>query len=117
MKRQLVFIYNANKDPISAIADYAQKLLKPSTYQCELCSLTHHNFGERSAWKKFRERANAELDFMYLREFEETFNLHYSFPVILERMDGGFRLIFGKGELQNMKSVEELVEKLEKELA
>lgn len=113
MERKLVFVYNANTDPISAIVDYAHKVFKPSTYKCELCALTHHNLGQRSEWKKFRQRAKVEMEFMYIRGFEAEFNLHYEYPVILEKEDREFRLIMGKKELQTIQSVEGLIEKLE----
>ena len=113
MERKLVFVYNANTDPISALVDYAHKVFKPSTYKCELCALTHHNLGQRSAWKKFKNRSKVEMEFMYIRGFEAEFNLQYEYPVILERKDEGFFLIMGKKELQKIESVEQLIEKLE----
>jgi len=117
MNRQLIFVYNANTDPVSAIVDYAHKVFKPSTYKCELCALTHHNLGERTAWKKFKERSKAEMEFMYIRGFEKQFNLRYDYPVILERSSDDFQVLLDKKELQKVKSVEELIERLEKERA
>ena len=113
MERQLIFVYNANTDPISAIVDYAHKVFKPSTYKCELCALTHHNLGERSVWKEFKNHANAEMEFLYIRGFEAKFNLQYNYPVILEKADGGFLQIMGKKELQKISSVDELITQLE----
>lgn len=113
MERKLIFVYNANTDPISTIVDYAHKVFKPSTYKCELCALTHHNFGERNAWKEFKKHANAEMEFMYIRSFEAKFNLLYDYPVILEKNKEGFLQIMGKKELQKIKSVEELIVELE----
>ena len=113
MERTLIFVYNANTDPISAIVDYAHKVFKPSTYKCELCALTYHNLGERSAWKKYKKQSNVEMEFMYIRGFEEKFNLQYEYPVILEREVDGFFEIMGKKELQKIKSVDVLIAELE----
>lgn len=113
MRRQLIFVYNANTDPISAIVDYAHKMFRPSTYNCELCALTHHNFGERSAWKEFKNRVNADMEFMYIRSFETEFNLQYNYPVILEKREGGLIQILGKKELQKIDSVNELITELD----
>lgn len=113
MDRKLLFVYNANTDPMSAIVDYAHKVFKPSTYKCELCALTHHNLGQRSAWKKFKKRSEVEMEFMYIRGFEAKFNLQYQYPVILERKGDEFLQVMGKSELQKIESVEELIEKLE----
>lgn len=113
MKRELIFVYNANSDPLSAMVDYAHKLFRPSTYACDLCALTHHNLGERAAWKKFKERSNVDMDFMYIRGFEATFNLRYDYPVIIERCDEQFKEILTKTELKQMITVEELIDFLE----
>lgn len=113
MESTLIFVYNANTDPVSAIVDYAHKVFKPSTYKCELCTLTHHNLGERSAWKKFKEHATVEMEFMYIRGFEAKFNLQYDYPVIIEKVGDDFVQLMGKKELQEIKSVEALIDQLE----
>ena len=88
MEHKLVFVYNANTDPISAIVDYAHKVFKPSTYKCELCALTHHNLGQRSAWKEFKRGTNATLEFWYIKQFEKEFQLSTEYPIIYERRNG-----------------------------
>lgn len=116
MERQLIFVYNANTDPISAVVDYAHKVFKPSTYKCKLCALTHHNLGVRSAWKNFKKQSNVNMEFMYIRGFEAQFNVQYDYPVILERKDDKFVLFIGKDELQKMSSVENLISELNRKL-
>lgn len=113
MEGKLIFVYNANTDPISAIVDYAHKVFKPSTYKCELCALTHHNLGQRNAWRKFKQRSNVEMEFMYIRGFEKEFNLRFEYPVILVQSDESIRQLMGKEEFQRVESVEELIEILE----
>jgi hypothetical protein len=112
MKSTLLFVYNANSDLGSKLFDYAHKVFQPSTYACELCALTHDHFGERKSWKKFKQRTDVAMDFMYLRDFEERFNLSYEFPVILRRKGNEFEEIITKGDLKEMTSVEELIERL-----
>lgn len=114
MKSTLLFVYNANSDLPSKLIDYAHKVLRPSTYACELCALTHDHFGERTAWKNFKQRTNRDMDFMYLRDFESTFNLRLDFPVIIERKGKEVEVIVTKSELKRMRSVEELIERLER---
>lgn len=113
MERTLFFVYNANADPISAIVDYAHKVFKPSTYQCELCALTHHHFGERNDWKNFKKRAKVDLEFMYISGFESKFNLQYNYPVILEKINEEWVELIGKKELKKMHSIHDLISKLE----
>ncbi len=37
----LLFVYNADSGLVAGLFDSAHKLLSPSTYQCQLCTLTH----------------------------------------------------------------------------
>jgi hypothetical protein len=113
MEGKLIFVYNANTDPVSAIVDYAHKVFKPSTYKCDLCGLTYHNFGQRSAWKKFKARSTMEMEFMYIRGFEKEFNLRFEYPVILVKNGENIQQLMGKKDFQGIESVEELIEKLE----
>ncbi len=113
MEGKLIFVYNANSDPISVIVDYAHKVFKPSTYKCELCALTHHNLGQRNAWKHFKARSKMEMEFMYIHGFEKEFNLQFEYPVILVRHDDSIHELMGKKEFQSIESVEKLIEKLE----
>ncbi len=55
---KLIFVYNANAGKLSAALDIAHKIISPSTYQCNLCSLTHGTFTERDVWKKFSEESD-----------------------------------------------------------
>ncbi len=116
MERNLIFVYNANTDSISVLVDYAHKVFKPSTYKCELCTLTHHNLGERSAWKKFKRSAKVGMEFMYIRGFEAKFNHRYEYPVILEKTADGFVQLMDKKTLRKIKSVDALILLLQKML-
>ncbi len=113
MSSKIIFIYNANTDPISAAVDYAHKVFKPSTYKCELCSLTHHNLGQRSAWKAFKARTEADLEFWYIRQFEKRHKAKYEYPIILNKVSNGFEVLMSKQEIAELTGVEELIQKLE----
>lgn len=116
MERTLIFVYNAQSDAFSALFDYAHKLFKPSTYQCDLCSLTHHNLGERKAWKVFKEQSSIEMKFRYIRQFENEFNQSLTYPVIVMKKGDQLEVFMTKLEISQLKSVEELTWELEKRL-
>ncbi len=109
----LLFVYNANTDIKSAVFDYAHKVFSPSTYQCELCALTHHNLGERKAWKRFKKRTDVTMEFWYIKQFEGEFNMRFDYPVVLRKREDGLHLFMSKAELQQLESVEELIGVLE----
>ncbi|WP_420378862.1 GTPase [Gilvibacter sp.] len=87
MKRALHFVYNANSGKLNALKDSLHKWLSPETYNCDLCSLTHHSFQEVAAWKTFRQEATLPMYFYHKDEFEKAFRSKwlpkYEFPIIL----------------------------------
>lgn len=109
---KLIFVYNANTDPLSAISDYAHKVFSPSTYKCDLCALTHHNLGQRSSWKTFRENTEANMKFLYIRQFEREFNFSPEYPVILESRKGELIPVLDKYKLAEIESIDELIKAL-----
>ncbi len=113
MNSEFVFVYNANTDVINAMVDYAHKVFKPSTYKCDLCALTHHNLGQRSAWKKFKENSCSNFSFWYIRQFEKAYSERYEYPVVLKIVENGFELLLSRSEIAKLKSVEQLINKLE----
>ena len=52
-ENRLVFIYNAKSGIINGIFDYVHKFVSPSTYSCNLCSLTYDNLGKKNEWAKY----------------------------------------------------------------
>jgi hypothetical protein len=106
---ELLFVYNANNDPISKLGDYVHKIVSPSTYKCDLCALTHHNFGTRSSWKKFIDQTSDEMKFWYINDFEAAFDTSYNSPVVLEKTDNNFKIVLGKEQLASVKDAAALI--------
>ena len=61
---KLVFVYNAESGIVNGIFDSFHKILKPSTYTCDLCVITHNHVGIRKAWGKQME--SIVIDKIYL---------------------------------------------------
>ncbi len=70
---KLIFVYDANEGFWSKTLDFAHKIIKPSTYACGLCKLTHGNFVENEEWRTFRETAVVEMEFCYKEEFYDKY--------------------------------------------
>ncbi len=109
---KILFVYNANKDPVSALVGYVHKVFRPSTYPCELCALTYHNFGERSEWKDFRKERGENVEFRYIREFENTFSLRPEYPVVLSQEGEELSIVMSREQIQSCKDVTELIERI-----
>lgn len=64
----LVFVYNANSGFTSRLIDSLHKSISPNTYSCDLCSLTHSNFGMKKEWRKFLNELPVEKIFIHKNE-------------------------------------------------
>jgi hypothetical protein len=75
MQNTLIFVYNADEDYFSQVTDYLHKVFRPKTYACNLCSLTHSNFGMKSDFKEFIKSFD-NLEFLHKDEFYRKFSEH-----------------------------------------
>ena len=91
--------------------DFAHKIVSPSTYSCDLCSLTHGNFGEKDHWTRFRENSGVEMRFLYSEEFEREFGPSFKYPFIAKDQLSP-ELLLNHQEISEIESVEELIETL-----
>ena len=66
---KIIFVYNADSGIINTVKDYFHKIVKPSTYQCNLCSLTFDNLGMKKGWKTFVDDLEPEIEFLHKDEF------------------------------------------------
>lgn len=110
---KLIFIYNAYSGRLNSLIDIGHKLLSPSTYKCSLCAFTHDTFSESIKWKNFREESGITMEFFHKDEFEEKFKIsHLSYPSIIKYENDHFSTVLDKQLLDNIKNVEELIERL-----
>ena len=80
-------MYNANSGMVNSWLDIAHKIIKPETYACDLCSLTHGSFREKRIWKDFKNEFPIPMEFYHKDEFLKEYNSKwlpsYEFPIIL----------------------------------
>ncbi|MBQ4818437.1 GTPase [Aquimarina sp. MMG016] len=108
--RALIFVYNAKSGFWNKSIDMVHKILSPSTYSCDLCSLTHGNFSENQIWKEFRENSNYDFAFIYKDEFLDKYQIpNLKLPVIFEKDEGDLKLLIDDEELSKLTSVESLI--------
>jgi len=118
-ERKLVFVYNANSDAISLVKDFWRKLLKPSTYECNLCAVTFGAFGMKKEWKnfvndldvpvEFKKKDKFKFEFLHKDEFNQEYNVaDAKFPSAYVLDQSGFKLFISQDEMNSVKSVNEL---------
>ncbi len=109
---KLVFVYNADSGLINTLIDIGHKAISPQTYECNLCDLTFGLFKEHKKWKQFREASNTEMEFLHRDEFEQKYARKFEYPVILKE-DNDLSVMISQAELNEIKTLDELISKVE----
>lgn len=105
---KLIFVYNADSGVLNTVKDIGQKLLSPQSYNCFLCSLTHGTFRENPDWKKFREDASTEMEFLHRNEFQKEHEAEIDYPCIIKQTDT-MEVVVSKEQLGNFAALEDLI--------
>lgn len=112
-KPKLIFVYNAKSGIFNLLSDAAHKIFSPQTYACNLCALTHSNFGMKREWKKFLETLDAPLEFLHADEFRREYRPgEIKLPAIFEVRSGKLDLLIDSETINRLRSVEELKSRL-----
>ncbi|MCL6218401.1 GTPase [Zunongwangia pacifica] len=113
MHKKLIFVYNANSGAWNSVLDSAHKMLKPETYSCKLCAVTHGLTGEKKSWKKYRKSSNVPMEFYHKDEFLKTFAskylLKFEFPAVLYPENEELQVLISAEEFKEISSVEKLI--------
>ena len=113
MSRKFIFVYNADSGLFNTVTDIAHKVLSPKTYSCNLCAPTHGHFKVRDVWVAYLEQAQAEFEFLHKDEFVKTYAQQHELPAIFEDKAGQLQILFGKEEINKLKTIEQLVDLME----
>jgi hypothetical protein len=115
MEKKLILVYNADSGIINSVTDYFHKIVKPSTYQCNLCALTYDNFGMISIWKDFANDLSVDVEFLHKDEFEKEYKFEkVEFPSGFLKKGVDVDLLISADEINRCKSLPELMELVEK---
>jgi hypothetical protein len=113
MQNTMIFVYNADEDYFSQVSDYLHKVFRPKTYACNLCSLTHSNFGMRSEFKDFIESFN-DIEFLHKDEFQLKFGDYKNdkLPAVYVRNSNDtnkLAVLISRDEINKINSLDELI--------
>lgn len=109
--KSLVFVYNARSGWINNVLDIGHKIIRPDTYSCNLCAITHNTFSEKKTWKNFREQSNMEMIFYYIDAFEHEYsNQKFTYPVVLIKINDRLTELLSDTEINTIETVEGLIE-------
>ncbi len=87
-KEKLIFVYNADEGAFNTIMDTAHKIFAPSTYECNLCALTHGVTSMKSEWKSYMSTLNYETRFYHRAGFKTEWPmLDIELPAVMIQKD------------------------------
>ena len=114
-KRNIIFVYNAKGGKWNYILDTVHKYASPSTYECNLCKITH-DLKMREAWRKFIESSPHNFKFLHSEELEEYNLLNYKndLPICVEENNGEYKILINKDQMNKYKDEFDLINILEK---
>ena len=113
--RNIIFVYNAKGGKWNYILDTVHKYASPSTYECNLCKITH-DLKMKEAWRKFIESSPHNFKFLHSEELEEYNLLNYKndLPICVEENNGEYKILINKDQMNKYKDEFELINILEK---
>jgi len=119
-KKCLVFIFNADSGAINSVKDFFHKMVKPSTYECNLCAVTFGNFGMKKEWAEYISDLEDEvnIEFLHRDEFEKYYPEvnDAKYPSTYIEQPYGLELFISQEEMNSVESVEKLKELVNKRL-
>ena len=108
-KPKLIFVYNADGGTFNLLTDIAHKIFSPATYACNLCALTHSNFGMRKEWKKYLAALGNPLEFLHADEFKNKYPVEkVNLPAIFIEENGLLSQIADVDQINRSQSIQDL---------
>ena len=106
---EVLFVWNADGTLVSRALDAVHKIVRPETYQCDLCVITHGALTERREWRDFVNRLGLPARALHRDEFAVAFpGRDFAWPAVLARRGDGLEAIAGPRELAEMDGVADL---------
>ncbi len=108
--QKLIFVYNANSGILNTLGDLAHKILRPSTYPCNLCAVTFGNLGMKMEWKKFVNSLDVDVEFLHKNEFKEKFKKDGKFPAAYIIKENDLQIFISQAEMNAVKNQHDLMD-------
>lgn len=107
--KTLVFVYNADSGTINLVKDFFKKMLKPNSYECNLCMQTFGTFGVKKDWKNFISSIKIDTKFLHKDEFEDKYGiLDAKFPSAYLNENEVLTLIISSDEMNSVNTLDEM---------
>jgi hypothetical protein len=116
-KPKIIFVYNADSGVFNLLSDIAHKMFSPQTYACNLCAITHSNFGMKKEWKQYLDSLENPLEFLHADEFTGKYKSEkVNLPAIFVEENGTLKQIADTRQINRSKSITDLKNIINNEL-
>ena len=110
---EIVFVYNADGTISGKAKDFVHKIVRPSTYDCQLCAVTFGFAGMKSKWRDFIASIDATVSFVHRDELGDDHSsiVGQALPGAWQRTDDGpWQVLVDSPTIRSCDSLDELIE-------
>ncbi|MFQ5849451.1 MAG: hypothetical protein ACE5JU_02540 [Candidatus Binatia bacterium] len=108
-------MYNADSGIFNTLVDMAHKIISPQTYACNLCAITHSNFGMHKEWKEFVESLGVPLEFLHRDELKAKYHIDkVPLPAVFKKVGDTLELWINSEEINRFRTIADLKELITK---
>lgn len=112
--KKLLFVYDADLDLPSLLAEVAHRTIRPDTYVCNLCKVTYGLTGKKTEWLSYL-RALEQRGFVtsfqlrrsFRRDHPKMANVSLPALLVVDEQEGSTLLLDG-GAFNKVRTVEDL---------
>ena len=108
-KPTLVFVYNARSGVFNLAFDVAHKIFSPETYACNLCAVTHGNFGMKNEWREYLDALENPLEFLHADELKAKYQIEtVKLPAVFKKENESLELLIDAAEINSCRAINDL---------
>lgn len=105
----LIFVYNADSGLFNLAADIAHKIFSPRTYACNLCAVTHSNFGMKNEWRDYLATLTVPFEFLHADEFRAKYNFGKAeLPAVFRKEGETLKLAIDAAAVNSCRTIDDL---------
>jgi predicted nuclease with TOPRIM domain len=112
---ELILVYNADSGFFNIVKDGLNKVVSPSTYQCNLCALTYGTIRMKDEWKTYISKLEIPTTFLHRDEFLRKLKNHphdvegEKFPAVFLEKEGKISVLITSAEINRCESLKDLM--------
>ena len=114
--KELLLVYNADTSLSARVLDFLIKILRPARYACRLCMLTFGWLAMFPEWKRYLNKRPETVVELHRDEFRRLYGDDWPLPAVFLRSGGELSPVLSADEINGLKTMEELIERLDEKL-